>query len=408
MDYAIKIEDVSKAYLMGKVGSGMLIKDVERWMKKLKGQAVETGEIDEWEEPDSKKGAHLTWSLRNINLEIKTGDTLGIAGANGAGKSTLLKILSRVTAPTSGRVLGNGRLVSLLEVGTGFHPELTGRENIFLNGSILGMKRNEIKEKLEKIIAFANISKYIDTPVKRYSSGMYVRLGFAIAAFLDAEILILDEVLAVGDVEFQKKCIEKISELNRSEGKTIIFVSHDLHAMAQLCKTGLLLTKGRMETVGPMSDVISRYLTRFSTSPAFERVSNIRGDCFINRMKVVDNRNEIASLFGVGDSVQIDFEIAMQAAHTSYSLFVLVLDGKKRRVFACESTDLKEQIRLTIKAGVLVRGSYSFTVLIHTPELYPVDWVEDVCKFSVFDNETFLVKHGDYDYGVTFGKYDWQ
>jgi lipopolysaccharide transport system ATP-binding protein len=201
----------------------------------------------------------MVWSLRDINFEIEQGEAVGIIGRNGAGKSTLLKILSRVTAPTTGRITGNGRVASLLEVGTGFHPELTGKENIYLNGAILGMRKKEIARKFDEIVAFAGVERYIDTPVKRYSSGMYVRLAFAVAAHLESEILIVDEVLAVGDAEFQKKCLGKMGEVSKGEGRTVLFVSHNLQSVKSICTKGMLLSKGSLNLFDTVDNIINQY-----------------------------------------------------------------------------------------------------------------------------------------------------
>ena len=216
--------------------------------------------------PSTKGAKEEFWALRNIDFEVKQGDRLGVVGRNGAGKSTLLKVLSRITPPTEGRVDINGRLASLLEVGTGFHPELTGRENIFLNGTILGMSRQEVRSKFDEIVAFAEVEKFLDTPVKRYSSGMYVRLAFAVAAHLDPEILIVDEVLSVGDAQFQKKCLGKMEDVSKNEGRTLLFVSHQMTAMQSLCNKGILLEKGQIKYSGDMTHTISTYLNQYAKS----------------------------------------------------------------------------------------------------------------------------------------------
>jgi lipopolysaccharide transport system ATP-binding protein len=213
MPVAIKVENLSKAYQLGEIGTGTISRDLERWFAKVRGKEDPFLKIGEANDRATKGTSDVVWSLRDINFEIQQGEAVGIIGRNGAGKSTLLKILSRVTAPTSGKIKVKGRIASLLEVGTGFHPELTGRENIFLNGAILGMREKEIARKFDEIVDFAGVERYIDTPVKRYSSGMYVRLAFAVAAYLESEILIVDEVLAVGDAEFQKKCLGKCTPL---------------------------------------------------------------------------------------------------------------------------------------------------------------------------------------------------
>ncbi|NDE05100.1 MAG: ABC transporter ATP-binding protein, partial [Flavobacteriia bacterium] len=233
---AIKVENLSKIYRLGEIGTGTISRDMERWFKtKVLKQEDPFLKIGETNDRANKGMSDIVYSLQDINFEINQGDAVGIIGRNGAGKSTLLKILSRVTTPTTGKINIKGRVASLLEVGTGFHPELTGRENIYLNGAILGMRKREIDRKLDEIIDFSGVERYIDTPVKRYSSGMYVRLAFAVAAHLESEILIVDEVLAVGDAEFQKKCLGKMGEVSKGEGRTVLFVSHNMGAVSKLC-----------------------------------------------------------------------------------------------------------------------------------------------------------------------------
>src|SRR5476651_602766 len=228
MAKAIKVENLSKAYQLGNFGTGTISRDLERVWARMRGKEDPFLKIGELNDRTQKGSSDIVWSLKDINFEIEQGDAVGIIGKNGAGKSTLLKILSRVTSPTTGNIKVKGRIASLLEVGTGFHPELTGAENIYLNGAIMGMNKREIKRKFDEIVDFAGVDRYIDTPVKRYSSGMYVRLAFAVAAYLDAEILVVDEVLAVGDAEFQKKCLGKMSDVSKGEGKTVLFVSHNM------------------------------------------------------------------------------------------------------------------------------------------------------------------------------------
>ncbi len=255
-DIAIKAEGLSKYYKLGVINNGTFFKDVQTWMARKTGK----------EDPNAKIGSKYDptaegfWALKDLNFEIKQGDRVGIIGKNGAGKSTLLKVLSRVTAPTEGDVKIKGRIASLLEVGTGFHPELTGRENIYLNGAILGMKRREVDRKIDEIIAFSEIEKHIDTPVKRYSSGMYVRLAFAVAAHLDSEILIADEVLAVGDAAFQKKALGKMNELSTGQGRTVLFVSHNMSQVKSLCNKGLVLDHGSIAFKGDIEEAKNYYL----------------------------------------------------------------------------------------------------------------------------------------------------
>lgn len=260
MNVAIRVEDLSKAYQIGQIGTGTISQDLERWWTtRVRRKADPFLKVGETNDRTKKSESRVVWSLRDINLKIEQGDAIGIIGRNGAGKSTLLKILSRVTQPTTGSVKIRGRVASLLEVGTGFHPELTGRENIYLNGSILGMRKKEMDRKLDEIVDFSGIERYIDTPVKRYSSGMSVRLAFAIAAHLESEILIVDEVLAVGDIEFQKKCIGKMEEVGRKDDRTILFVSHNMSAVHALCERGILIESGQLVFDGKVSECISRY-----------------------------------------------------------------------------------------------------------------------------------------------------
>ena len=248
-DIAVRVENLGKCYQIGQAKSGDLRESFGSWLDKLQGRSNgRTAENQEF------------WALKDINFEIKKGEAVGIIGRNGAGKSTLLKILSRITEPTKGRFEINGRVSSLLEVGTGFHPELSGRENIYLNGTILGMKRQEIKARFDEIVAFSGVENFIDTPVKHYSSGMKVRLAFSVAAYLEPEILIIDEVLAVGDAEFQKKCLGKMDEVSKKEGRTVIFVSHNMGAVETLCSKGIFLEQSTINIHGDISSVVSHYL----------------------------------------------------------------------------------------------------------------------------------------------------
>ena len=260
-DIAIQFDNVGKLYKLGTVGTGTLSHDLNRWWKttvlRQEDPYLKIGETND----RSKKGSsEYVWALKDITFDVKQGDVVGIIGKNGAGKSTLLKLLSRVTSPTTGAIRAKGRIASLLEVGTGFHPELTGRENIYMNGSIMGMTRREIDRKLDEIVDFAGVERYIDTPVKRYSSGMTVRLGFAVAAFLEPEILVVDEVLAVGDAEFQKKAIGKMQDVSKGEGRTVLFVSHNMAAVRNLCTKGILLKNGMVDCTGNIDDTIETYM----------------------------------------------------------------------------------------------------------------------------------------------------
>lgn len=266
-DIVIKVEALSKAYQIGQIGTGTISRDLERfWITRIRGKEDPFLKIGESNDRTTKGNSDIVWSLKDINFEIQQGDAVGIIGRNGAGKSTLLKCLSRVTSPTAGEIKVKGRIASLLEVGTGFHPELTGRENIYLNGAILGMRKKEITRKLDEIIDFSGVERYVDTPVKRYSSGMYVRLAFAVAAHLESEILIVDEVLAVGDAEFQKKCLGKMGDISKGQGRTVLFVSHNMAAVKSLCSRAMVLENGMIKSDDTVDKAVSYYLSSESNA----------------------------------------------------------------------------------------------------------------------------------------------
>lgn len=263
---AIEIENLSKLYSLGTIGTGYLSKDLNRWWAKTRGKEDPYMKIGSINDRTKKDDSGFVWALKDINLNIEKGDVVGIIGKNGAGKSTLLKILSKITTPTTGQIRMQGRVASLLQVGISFHPEMTGRENIFINGAILGMTRKEIKARFDEIVDFAGIEKYIDTPIKRYSSGMNVRLGFAVAAHLEPEILIVDEVLAVGDAEFQKKAIGKIQDVAQGEGRTVLFVSHNMDSVKRLCRNGIIIDNGQVHFTGDINSAVDHYLSLYDSS----------------------------------------------------------------------------------------------------------------------------------------------
>jgi lipopolysaccharide transport system ATP-binding protein len=277
MSKAIELKNVSKGYQLGQFSTGSIGADVKRWWALQRDKDDQT----------KKEESDFVWSLKDVNLKVEQGDTVGIIGKNGAGKSTLLKLLSRVTGPTTGEIRIKGKIASLLEVGTGFHPELTGRENIYLNGAILGMRKNEIKKKFDEIVDFSGVERYIDTPVKRYSSGMYVRLAFAVAAHLETEILIVDEVLAVGDAEFQKKCLGKMGEVSKGEGRTILFVSHNMDSIRKLCANALLLSKGSLKSFDSTQEVINSYLNN-NSDPKKEKLIIDSVDSISHKIKLLE------------------------------------------------------------------------------------------------------------------------
>jgi lipopolysaccharide transport system ATP-binding protein len=312
-DIAIKVEGLYKQYRLGVIGAGTLKDDLKSLWYKLQGKSFR--DYINIDENDRMTGtSDYVWALRDINFEVKQGEILGIIGKNGAGKSTLLKILSKVTGPTKGQIKVNGRIASLLEVGTGFHPELTGRENIFLNGAILGMTKKEIKSKLEEIVEFSGIGKYIDTPVKRYSSGMKVRMGFAVAAHLEPEILIVDEVLAVGDAEFQKRCIGKMNDVSKNQGRTVLFVSHNMASVMELCDRGLLIKNGMVHSTGLISDIIPQYLNTFKAEEQTKDLSIItnregNGHIRFEKVEFLNERDQEIEYALSGQNLKIQFTL---------------------------------------------------------------------------------------------------
>lgn len=292
MATAIEFNNVGKQYRLGLVSTKTLSHDLNRWWQttvlKKEDPYLKIGEIND---RSTMGSSEYVWALRDIDFKVEQGDVVGIIGKNGAGKSTLLKLLSKVTGPTVGTIRARGRIGALLEVGTGFHQEMTGRENIYMNGAIMGMTKNDISRKLDEIVAFSGCERYIDTPVKRYSSGMTVRLGFAVAAHLEPEILVVDEVLAVGDAEFQKKAIGKMQDVSRGEGRTVLFVSHNMASIQNLCKTGILLEQGMIKTTGDVSDVINAYI-----SANLAEVGDVSHLSQFNRIGVTTKELEILEL----------------------------------------------------------------------------------------------------------------
>lgn len=308
---AITAENISKQYRLGEVGTGTISHDLNRFWSKVRGKEDPYLKIGDTNDRSSKGGSDYVWSLRDINFEIEQGDAVGIIGRNGAGKSTLLKLLSKVTKPTTGSFKVNGRIASLLEVGTGFNPEMTGRENIYLNGAILGMRRAEIARKFDEIVDFSGVERYIDTPVKRYSSGMYVRLAFAVAAYLESEILIVDEVLAVGDAEFQKKCLGKMGDVSKGEGRTVLFVSHNMSAIDALCNKTMMLENGQVLAQGKTKDIISMYFKSNKLEEGLFEVGRLDSSeiVVIKQTKLMNESGVITSSFEFGDSITIEIEL---------------------------------------------------------------------------------------------------
>jgi lipopolysaccharide transport system ATP-binding protein len=398
---AIRVEDVWKQYRLGVISHASLQKDLQGWWARLRGRPDPNLRLDAAPADPSRVGEWF-WALRGVSFDVCEGEVLGIVGRNGAGKSTLLKILSKVTTPTRGAVKVRGRIASLLEVGTGFHPELTGRENIFLNGAILGMSKAEIKRKLEEIVAFSEVGKFIDTPVKRYSSGMYVRLAFAVAAHLEPEILVVDEVLAVGDAAFQKKCLGKMEDIGRG-GRTVLFVSHNLAAIQRLCTRTAWIDQGAIRQIGSSGETVHAYLGG-SERPCGRADIDLRdwperygsGDAKIIAARLFNESRTLAStLFrNRGFSVEFDF---VSSCTKSLHFTVQILSDSGVKLFHLSHLDdvsiEKHQVylgvhtaRVSIDRLYLCSGSYKFSLAIHTENFLALDVLTDVLPFTAEDD----------------------
>ncbi len=364
----IKVEQLSKLYKLGQVSTGTISHDVNRWWAGIRGKEDPYLRIGETNARESLSDSPYVWALKDINFEVQQGEILGIVGRNGAGKSTLLKLLSRTTAPTQGSIKVKGRIASLLEVGTGFHPDLTGRENVFLNGAILGMTRSEIKKKFDEIVSFAGVERYIDTPVKRYSSGMYVRLAFAVAAHLESEILVIDEILAVGDLEFQKKCMGKMGDVASKEGKTILFVSHNMQAVQKMCTSGLMLKQGLQKSMGSMEKTIQEYLNDASSARSYVEVQQSAQQDLMGQVlsvEIIDEQGQRIPEIAVGKpwSVKVRYQI-----NTTLDSFIFAIGL---------STDLEVPIRTVFtEASKVAPGQYeavlSYTDIILSSGRYSI------------------------------------
>jgi lipopolysaccharide transport system ATP-binding protein len=343
---ALSIEKLSKQYRLGEIGTGTLSHDLNRLWSKLRGKEDPYSMVGQVNDRSSLAKSEYVWALKDIDFKVKEGEVLGIIGKNGAGKSTLLKLISRVTAPTEGFIKAKGRIASLLEVGTGMHPEMTARENIYLNGAILGMKRNEIAQKFDEIVEFAGCAMYIDTPVKRYSSGMRVRLGFAVAAFLEPEILIVDEVLAVGDAEFQKKAIGKMKEVSRGGGRTVLFVSHNMGSIRTLCTRAVVLEKGMQVFDGTPDDSINYYLTSNRVDMTQDLMTRTdrggNGKLLFTEVKVLNAQGNVTQEIISGEKVRFIIRYKTQGAILSnrFLLGVTFWDKDENRVLGFSSDEM--------------------------------------------------------------------
>ncbi|MDQ0478183.1 ABC transporter ATP-binding protein [Chryseobacterium sp. MDT2-18] len=394
---AIRAENISKQYRLGEVGTGTLTHDLNRVWAKLRGKEDPFLKIGESNDRSSKGESDYVWSLKDINFEIEKGDAVGIIGRNGAGKSTLLKLLSRVTKPTTGHFEVQGRIASLLEVGTGFNPEMTGRENIFLNGAILGMRRQEIKRKFDEIVDFAGVERYIDTPVKRYSSGMYVRLAFAVAAHLESEILIVDEVLAVGDAEFQKKCLGKMGDVSKGEGRTVLFVSHNMAAVQNLCTKGIVLSNGISTFAGNVENSIQHYLTKNTNWVNLFESKDRKGSGVIKfvRINVFGANRDVKPQTGQPFTMEFVVVNDRNINFSDVEFDVRIDDQIGQRILWMSTTLMKDSIVLvgntitfSMDRLVLNEGMYFITVYM-TVNKDLSDWIDNAISFEVTEGDYY-------------------
>ena len=399
----ISVENLSKAYRLGVINHGMLYKDIQSWWARKRGKEDPHSKLDMYNR-EQLDGEDRFWALKDINLEIKQGDRVGIIGKNGAGKSTLLKVLSRVTAPTSGSVKVKGRIASLLEVGTGFHPELTGRENIYLNGAILGMTKTEISRKFDEIVDFAGIGKFVDTPVKRYSSGMYVRLAFAVAAHLEPEILVVDEVLAVGDAEFQKKAIGKMQDVSSGGGRTVLFVSHNMAAVQNLCTKGILLENGGLILYDSTSVVINQYLNAnvginqesvIDLSKAKRSNGKLK---VIKKIWIENNNGEITKSILMGEEFTIKFQFDSEKPIKNALFGFGIENNRGERITSLNNEISGDIIPSEVKSGTaqllfktpnIMDGVYYVSVSIVENQVEWIDYIEQAISFEVDSKDVY-------------------
>jgi lipopolysaccharide transport system ATP-binding protein len=421
-DTVIRVENLGKKYILGhqKQERYKSLRDTIANRSKSFGRKL----LKPFDKQSPQQTAEEFWALKDVSFEIKQGDRVGILGRNGAGKSTLLKVLSRITDPTCGRISIKGRVASLLEVGTGFHPELTGRENIFLNGAILGMSKLEIKKKFDEIVSFAEVEKFLDTPVKRYSSGMYVRLAFAVAAHLEPEILVVDEVLAVGDAQFQQKCLGKMEEVGK-EGRTVLFVSHNMGTITQLCTRGIYLISGEVAYTGDVNSVVSKYLmggdvnkTKIKLVKNEEEIRKNK-TFFYTTITITDHEKIESSEIDVRYPFYLNLEYEVTEPIRNLELTVRIYTSDGRPVITTcqsdcspESLDIREigiyQASIKLPAMFLMPGSYMVSVSAHEPMVEIFDIHEYILHFSIIETGTKLQKYQNHhQLGVVIAELNW-
>jgi lipopolysaccharide transport system ATP-binding protein len=406
----IEVEHIAKQFIIGHEGIGRystIREEISKQTKKIFSFPKR------FESRKSTSLKEVFFALEDISFKVQKGERLGIVGRNGAGKSTLLKILSRITEPSAGVIKIRGRVASLLEVGTGFHPELSGRENIFLNGAILGMSRTEIRKKFDEIVDFAEVEKFLDTPVKRYSSGMYVRLAFAVAAHLEPEILVVDEVLAVGDAQFQRKCLGKMQDVSQNEGRTVLFVSHNIPSLLQLCENGILLQEGKMDFIGNISDTIDRYIN--NASKYIEYAPEIVKRTGFKKIEILNENRKPSETHRFDQKIIIEYVLQSKDVIQNTHLSINVYDNRQRAIFSSDhlvdySKVKDEEYRVTVEIPekVLLRGTYFLNTALHVPGIVVVDKCIDRLFFSIEDSGSELSIYNGQDYGVVYVKLNWK
>ena len=416
-DIILKVENLSKQYRLGLVGTGTIGHDLNRWWSRIRGKEDPYLKIGESNDRSTKGVSEYVWALKNINFEVQRGEVLGIIGKNGAGKSTLLKILSKVTGPTTGEIKTKGRIASLLEVGTGFHSEMTGKENVFLNGAILGMTKKEIQSKLKEIVEFSGCERYIDTPVKRYSSGMTVRLAFAVAAHLDPDILVIDEVLAVGDAEFQKKAIGKMQDISDSDGRTVLFVSHNMAAVKSLCTRALVLEHGTTVFEGNTNEAVDFYLKSDVANASAHYVNETpKEGSDVLEVSVIDSSGNICGAFGFDVQISLNIKIKTTINHLSLGVVGFrVMDQLERAIFTSE-IQLKDFIKkggehsfdIKLPYMILVPNGYRMHVAFHVPNQEIINNLENIVSFNIEETGSDFHKYTGKDYGCVVLENKWE
>jgi len=412
---AIKEENLSKQYRLGEIGTGTLSHDLNRFYAKIRGKEDPYSIIGQTNDRTATAESDYVWALKDINFEVEKGEVLGIIGRNGAGKSTLLKLISQITSPTIGTIKAKGRIASLLEVGTGMHPEMTARENIFLNGAILGMTKKEINAKFDEIIDFAGCQLYIDTPLKRFSSGMRVRLGFAVAAFLEPEILIVDEVLAVGDAEFQKKAIGKMKDISAGGGRTVLFVSHNMASVINLCTTGIVLENGGIKYSGTANDAVDFYLknsTKTSNNRKWDLV-NAPGNEKVKVTEISIKESDGKTNFTIDSKLTLSYKLYAQLENATLGTTIVVKNSKEDIIFSDGTPIASDRnskkgfysVEVNFPYKILNSDSYSIDLIVGENRRYAIFKEENILNFEILFGGN--IKHDKKSLGIIYQELDW-